>query len=52
VPVPTPSVVVNKKGKTAQAQHGSFDNNVAVIEHTIERIRGVKLVAPIEWLDY
>lgn len=52
VPVPTPSVVVNKKGKTAQAQHGSFDNSVAVIEQTIERIRGAKVVAPIEWLDY
>lgn len=51
-PVDTPSVVVNKKGKTVQAQHGSFDNNVAVIQQTIERIRGAKIVQPIEWLDY
>jgi len=38
--VQTPSVVVNKKGKTMPAQHGSFDNNVVVIQQ------------PIEWLDY
>jgi hypothetical protein len=51
-PVEAPSVVVNKKGKTVQAQHGSFDNDVAVITQTIERIRGVPPVRPIEWLDY
>jgi hypothetical protein len=50
--VQTPSVVVNKKGKTMPAQHGSFDNNVVVIQQTIERIRGAKIVRPIEWLDY
>ena len=50
--VPTASVVVNRKGKTVQAQHGSFDNNVAVLTETIERIRGAPLVKPIEWLDY
>jgi len=52
VPVETASVVVNKKGKTVQAQHGSFDNNVAVMQQTIERMRGTKIVQPIEWLDY
>jgi hypothetical protein len=50
--VQTPSVVVNKKGKTVPAQHGSFDNDVALIQQTIERIRGAKIVRPIEWLDY
>jgi hypothetical protein len=50
--VQTPSVVVNKKGKTIPAQYGSFDNNVALIRQTIERVRGAKIVRPIEWLDY
>lgn len=47
-----PSVPVNKKGKTIQAQHGSFDNSVEVIAQTIERIGGKPLANPIEWLDY
>jgi hypothetical protein len=51
-PVEAPSVVVNKKGKTVPAQHGVFDNDVAVIAQTIERIRGAAPVQPIEWLDY
>ena len=51
-PVSEASVRVNKKGKTQQAQHGSFDNNVEVIAQTITRISGANLVAPIEWLDY
>jgi hypothetical protein len=51
-PVEAPSVVVNKKGKTVPAQHGAFDNDVAVIAQTIERIRGAAPVQPIEWLDY
>jgi hypothetical protein len=50
--VQTPCVVVNKKGKTIPAQYGSFDNNVALIRQTIERVRGAKIVRPIEWLDY
>lgn len=50
--LPTPSVVINRKGKTAQAQHGSFDNNLALITHTIERIRGAAIEHPLEWLDY
>jgi hypothetical protein len=45
------SVRVNRNGKTQQAQHGSFDNNVEVIRQTIERISGAKIVAPIGWLD-
>jgi hypothetical protein len=48
----SPSVVVNRKGQTMQAQHGSFDNNVALMTQTIEGMRGAKLVRPIEWLDY
>lgn len=51
-PVPTPYIRVNKLGKTEQATHGSFDNNVDVIADTIRRIRGHAPVKPIEWLDY
>jgi len=51
-PVTEASVRINKKGKTQQAQHGSFDNNIDVIAQTIERIAGAKPVKPIEWLDY
>lgn len=51
-PVETASVRVNRKGKTQQAQHGSFDNDIEVIGQTITRIAGAELVAPIEWLDY
>jgi hypothetical protein len=50
--VDAPSVPINKKGKTQQAQHGSFDNNVGVVTATIERIGGAKVKHPIEWLDY
>ena len=50
--VDAPSVAVNKKGKTAQARHGSFDNNVEVIAATIRRIGGRAPAKPIEWLDY
>ena len=50
--VGSPSVVVNRKGQTVQAQHGSFDNNVALMTQTIEGMRGGKIVRPIEWLDY
>ena len=51
-PVTDASVPINKKGKTQQAQHGSFDNNMDVIAQTIERIAGAKPVKPLEWLDY
>ena len=51
-PVPTPYIRVNKQGKTEQATHGSFDNNIDVIADTIRRISGKGPVKPIEWLDY
>lgn len=51
-PVPTPYIRVNKLGKTEQATHGSFDNNIDVITDTIHRISGQPPVQPIEWLDY
>jgi hypothetical protein len=51
-PVVDASVRINRKGKTQQAQHGSFDNAFEVIGPTIERIAGRPLVSPIEWLDY
>ncbi|WP_439588256.1 C1 family peptidase [Hydrogenophaga sp.] len=51
-PVPTPYIRVNKLGKTEQATHGSFDNNIDVITDTILRISGQPPVQPIEWLDY
>jgi hypothetical protein len=50
--IDAPSVQINKRGKTAQAQHGAFDNDLKTIGETIERIRGAPLVSPIEWLDY
>jgi hypothetical protein len=51
-PVPTPSVRVNRKGRTVQATHGAFDNDLDVIGPTIARITGASLVSPMEWLDY
>jgi hypothetical protein len=51
-PVKEASVRINKKGKTQQAQHGSFDNDIDVVSATIERIAGRKPVKPLEWLDY
>ena len=51
-PVPTPYIRVNKLGKTEQATHGSFDNNIEVIEATLQRITGNAPVNPVEWLDY
>ena len=47
-----PSVPINKRGETAPAQHGAFDNDLETIGATIERIRGAPLVSPIEWLDF
>jgi hypothetical protein len=47
-----PSVQTNKRGRTVQAQHGAFDNDLETIGATIARIRGAPLVSPIEWLDY
>jgi len=48
----SPNVRVGKNGKTIQATHGSFDNNIPVMEETIARIKGSALVGPVEWLDY
>ena len=50
--VDKPSITVNKRGKTVQAQHGAFDNDIETITMTIERISGMELPKPIEWLDY
>ncbi len=50
--VDTPQVVTTRELDSIQSTHGSFDNNVSVIGATIERIRGRKLIAPLEWLDY
>lgn len=51
-PVPTPYIRVNKQGKTERATHGSFDNNIDVIEATLRRITGQAPVSPVEWLDH
>ncbi|MDR7335578.1 C1 family peptidase [Roseateles asaccharophilus] len=50
--VDTPKVRTTKTGDQIAASHGSFDNNIDVLTGTLERIRGDKLVAPMEWLDY
>jgi hypothetical protein len=47
-----PNVRNTRAGGTIPATHGSFDNNITVLTETIERISGVPLVAPMEWLDY
>lgn len=45
-------VPIARDGKTIPATHGSFDNNIAVLTETIERIASAPLAAPMEWLDY
>ncbi|HWI82633.1 C1 family peptidase [Ramlibacter sp.] len=50
--VDTPQVQVTREGGQIKASHGSFDNNIAVLTETIERIKGAPLAAPLEWLDY
>ena len=52
IPVTTASVRNSRNGGQIPATHGSFDNNMDVLTETLRRIRGAKLVAPIEWLDY
>jgi hypothetical protein len=47
-----PDVPSNRAAGRAQATHGSFDNNLDALTTTLERIRGAKLVAPMEWLDF
>ena len=50
--VDRPQVTVTREGGQSKATHGSFDNNIAVLTETIERISGTGIVAPLEWLDY
>ena len=51
-PVTAPNIRTTRTGATIQATHGSFDNNIDVFTATLERIKGGRLVAPMEWLDY
>lgn len=46
------SVRTTRDGMQVQSTHGSFDNNIEVLTETIQRIRGQKIVSPMEWLDY
>lgn len=50
--VATSAVVDTREYDHVQATHGSFDNNIAVITETIERIKGAPVAWPLEWLDY
>jgi hypothetical protein len=51
-PVPHPVVRVDWRGKTVQARHGTFDNDIDGLTATLVRIRGGQpLVVPVEWLD-
>jgi hypothetical protein len=52
IPVDLPDVRTTKAGGRVQSTHGSFDNNIDALTTTLERIRGAKLVAPMEWLDF
>jgi hypothetical protein len=45
-------VTVTREGGQCKSTHGSFDNNIAALTETIERIKGSSVVAPLEWLDY
>jgi hypothetical protein len=45
-------VRITRAGRTAPATHGSFDNNIAELTATLERVKGGALIAPLEWLDY
>jgi hypothetical protein len=50
--VERPQVAVTREGGQCKSTHGSFDNNIAALTETIERIKGSGVVAPLEWLDY
>jgi Papain family cysteine protease len=50
--VTRPTARVTKAGGQVQSTHGSFDNNIEILTAAIERIRGAKLKAEMEWLDY
>jgi len=51
-PVETPKVRHTREMGQISATHGSFDNNIEVLSDTIARIKGAKLAAEMEWLDY
>lgn len=50
--VDRPQVTVTREGGQCKSTHGSFDNNIAALTETIERIKGGPVVAGLEWLDY
>ncbi len=50
--VDRPQVTVTREGGQCKSTHGSFDNNIAALTETIERIKGSGVAAPLEWLDY
>ncbi|MEO8526816.1 MAG: hypothetical protein ABI460_18960 [Caldimonas sp.] len=50
--IDTPEIFNTRERDHIQATHGSFDNNIAVLTETIERIKGAPLASPLEWLDY
>ena len=50
--VERPQVTVTREGGQCKSTHGSFDNNIAALTETIERIKGSAVVAGLEWLDY
>jgi len=50
--IDAPEVRDTKRDHRVAATHASFDNNIAVLTETLQRIAGRKLVAPLEWLDY
>jgi len=52
VRITTPAIVDTRADDHVQATHGSFDNNIAVLTETIERIKGAPVASPLEWLDY
>lgn len=50
--IDVPDVITTRELDHMNATHASFDNNIAVMTETIERIKRGALVAPLEWLDY
>jgi hypothetical protein len=52
VPVDLPDLRTTRMGGRTQATHGAFDNSIDAITAALERVRGAKLVAPLEWLDF
>ena len=52
IAIGSPEVRDTKLDHRVQSTHVSFDNNIAALTETLQRIAGRKLVAPMEWLDY